>query len=148
MPSFDLAALGKTHWSEHLARFAFGGMVTVATGLIAHAYGPGVGGLFLAFPAILPASLTLLKKHDGRDEARQAAAGSRLGSIGLIGFAATTALCAAKGALVSLIAATAVWAAVSFILWQAVFGQVARTPRRGRRTRSNERKLVHSGRHV
>jgi hypothetical protein len=123
MPSFDVSALAKTHWTENLARFAFGGAVTVATGLIAKAYGPSVGGLFLAFPAILPASLTLLKEHDGRAQAVDAAAGSRPGAAGLIGFAATATALSACGAGVSLVAASAAWAAVSLVLWKIVYGR-------------------------
>ncbi len=32
-------------------------------------FGPRVGGLFLAFPAILPATLTLLEKKEGKTKA-------------------------------------------------------------------------------
>jgi hypothetical protein len=60
----DLSALGKTKWYEYALRFAFGGAITVAAGLIANKWGPGVGGLFLAFPAIFPASATLVEKHE------------------------------------------------------------------------------------
>jgi len=44
---------------------------TLATGLISKHYGPVIGGLFLAFPAIFPASTTLLEKHE-RDKKRRA----------------------------------------------------------------------------
>src|SRR5882724_1592594 len=60
----DLSALRRTHWREHLIRFLLGGLVTVITGVIAKVFGPEVGGLFLAFPAIFPASATLLDKHE------------------------------------------------------------------------------------
>jgi hypothetical protein len=40
-----------------------GGVVTVVAGLLAKHYGPVFGGLFLAFPAIFPASATLVDKH-------------------------------------------------------------------------------------
>ena len=94
--SLDLSALGKTKWFEYALRFAFGGSITVAAGLVAKKWGPGVGGLFLAFPAIFPASATLVEKHekqekqqhglDGTNRGREAA-GAEIGSIGLIGFA-------------------------------------------------------------
>lgn len=87
MPRLNLAALSETQPWEYLVRFAFGGAVTACTGVIAHRYGPSVGGLLLAFPAILPASLTLLKRHDGRREAADAAAGARLGATALTVFA-------------------------------------------------------------
>jgi hypothetical protein len=60
----DLGSLRQIKWHEYVVRFLLGGAVTVATGLIAKAYGPVVGGLFLAFPAIFPASATLLDKHE------------------------------------------------------------------------------------
>lgn len=143
MPSFHLEALTKTRWSEYVVRFAFGGAVSVATGVIANAYGPSVGGLFLAFPAILPASLTLLKDHDGRAQAVQAAAGSRLGALGLIAFAAAATRLSAFGAGACLVGAAAAWAIVSVMLWQAAYGRettsrALREPRK-RPTRSLRR---------
>jgi hypothetical protein len=92
----DLSALGKTKWYEYALRLAFGGSITVAAGLLAKQWGPGVGGLFLAFPAIFPASATLIEKHEkknsnsldgtvrGREAAGLDAAGAAIGSIGLI----------------------------------------------------------------
>ena len=56
------SALGRTQWHEYLVRFVFGGLVTALTGWIAKQYGPVVGGLFLAFPAIFPASVTLVHR--------------------------------------------------------------------------------------
>jgi hypothetical protein len=46
----DVAALGRSKWYEYLVRFVFGGAVTALAGIIVKRYGPGVGGLFLAFP--------------------------------------------------------------------------------------------------
>ena len=74
---------------------------SVAAGLIANKWGPGVGGLFLAFPAIFPSSATLVEKHEkqkkqqhgldgtirGREAAGLDAAGAAIGSIGLIALA-------------------------------------------------------------
>src|SRR5579862_4945 len=99
--SFDLSALKRTRWYEYALRFFFGGAVTVATGLIAKRYGPVFGGLFLAFPAIFPASATLVEKHErekkqkagivhtmrGREAAAVDAKGAALGAIGLCCFA-------------------------------------------------------------
>ena len=33
-------------------------------------WGPGIGGLFLAFPAIFPASATLVEKHEKQKKNR------------------------------------------------------------------------------
>ena len=59
----NLAGLKETKWHEYAIRFLFGGLVTVATGFIAKAFGPTVGGVFLAFPAIFPATATLIATH-------------------------------------------------------------------------------------
>jgi hypothetical protein len=67
----SLASLKGIKWHEFLTRFLLGGSVTVATGLIAAHFGPVIGGLFLAFPAILPAGATLIEKHE-RDKKRAA----------------------------------------------------------------------------
>ncbi len=82
-------------------RFLFGGVCTVAAYLIAKHFGPAVGGLFLAFPAIFPASASLIEKHEKRDKATVGsdgtergrlaagldAAGTAMGCVGLCGFA-------------------------------------------------------------
>jgi hypothetical protein len=97
----DLAGLKQTKWHEFAIRFIFGGLITVLTGIIAKKFGPGVGGLFLAFPAIFPASVTLVESHEkekkfrsglsgtsrGRDAAALDARGASMGSLGLFAFA-------------------------------------------------------------
>ena len=97
----DLSTLGQTKWHDYAIRFLFGGLITALAGIIARKFGPGIGGLFLAFPAIFPASATLIEKHEkqkkesvglkgdarGRSAASVDAAGSSMGSIGLFVFA-------------------------------------------------------------
>src|SRR5436189_5774416 len=82
-------------------RFFFGGLITAVAGIIAKKFGPEIGGLFLAFPAIFPASATLVEKHEkqkkrragleGTKRARAAAgvdaAGTAMGCAGVISFA-------------------------------------------------------------
>ena len=63
---FSPSSLREGRWYEYLIRFALGGAVTVFTGLISSRYGPSVGGLFLALPAIFCASATLIEKHEIR----------------------------------------------------------------------------------
>jgi hypothetical protein len=101
MVEAKLASLKGTKPHEYAIRFFFGGLCTVMAGLIAKRFGPGVGGLFLAFPAIFPAGATLIEKHekekkkkigfDGTNRGRTAAgvdaAGASIGCIGLAGFA-------------------------------------------------------------
>ena len=97
----DFSSLKQTNLREHLARFVLGGAVTAAIGLIPRRWGPVIGGLFLAFPAIFPAGATLIEQHevkrkreigrDGRRRGRLAAAldalGAALGAVGLAAFA-------------------------------------------------------------
>jgi len=52
----SLSALKQTKWMKYATRFFIGGAITVFAGVIAKKFGPTVGGLFLAFPAIFPAS--------------------------------------------------------------------------------------------
>jgi Protein of unknown function (DUF3147) len=99
--SVNFSALGKTRWYEYAVRFLLGGAVTVIAGILAKRYGPVFGGLFLAFPAIFPASATLVEKHErqkkqragiaktvrGQQAAGVDAAGAALGSVGLAVFA-------------------------------------------------------------
>ena len=47
-------------FSDLAIRFAFGAGVSTVAAVAGRSFGPVVGGMFLAFPAILPASLTLL----------------------------------------------------------------------------------------
>jgi hypothetical protein len=68
---FNVTALRQTRWYEVLTRFLLGGAITVATGLIAQHWGPVIGGLFLAYPAILPSGATLIEKHE-REKKRRA----------------------------------------------------------------------------
>lgn len=112
------SALRKTKPWEHAIRFAFGGAITLATGLVAHAWGPVVAGLFLAFPAILPATLTLAARHDGRSDAADDARGARLGAAGLAAFAIVVAIGAPHLAPpIVLLLATLAWLVVNVPLW-------------------------------
>lgn len=130
---FDLSALRKTQPHEYALRFAFGGLMTAIAGILAKHYGPVFGGLFLAFPAIFPASATLVEKHvaeakarsgihrteRGREAAALDARGTFMGSMALIGFAwmAWKLLPAWNGAAV-LILAVFTWLALAVAIWR------------------------------
>jgi hypothetical protein len=60
----DFSTLGQTKWHDYAVRFLFGGLIIAVAGIIAKKFGPDIGGLFLAFPAIFPASATLIEKHE------------------------------------------------------------------------------------
>jgi hypothetical protein len=128
---FNTSALGDIRWYEYAIRFALGGAMTVIAGLIASRYGPIVGGLFLAFPAIFPASATLIEKHQrerkekagqpgarrGKKAAALDAAGAVLGSIGLVAFAVVIWLLIERSPSQALVLAPTVWLAISVLAW-------------------------------
>jgi|ERR1035438_5169038 hypothetical protein len=130
---FELSALKRTKWYEVLLRILFGGVATVATGMIAKSFGPIVGGLFLAFPAIFPASATLVEKHEkekkqragmnGLARARSAVAlearGAAMGSIGLAVFAFVAWKLLPRGPTWAAVAAAGLsWLTISISIWQ------------------------------
>jgi len=122
-PQIDPAGLRKAEPWEYVVRFGFGGAVTACTGLIAQRYGPAIGGLFLAFPAILPATLTLVERHDGRRDAADDARGSVLGAVALLIFAAVALLLVnVFPPALTLAAATAAWCAAAVALWTLRYG--------------------------
>lgn len=130
---FDASSLKQTRWYQVLMRFLLGGLITAATGIIGKEYGPAIGGLFLAFPAVFPASATLIEEHEkerrkqsgvhGTVRARQLvavdAAGTAIGCIGLFVFAllAAKAFPSHRPCLV-ICGATLAWMAVSVLFWQ------------------------------
>jgi hypothetical protein len=128
----DASAAFRTRWYEYAIRFVFGGLITVAAGLIAKRFGPTLGGLFLAFPAIFPASATLVDKHErqrksrvglcgsirGRRAASLDARGAAIGSIGLMAFALLVwRVLGRSSTSMVLSAAVVVWFAVSISFW-------------------------------
>jgi Protein of unknown function (DUF3147) len=125
------SALNSSQWSEYAVRFALGGAATVFTGLISSWFGPSLGGLFLALPAIFCASATLVEKHErvrksrlgldgarrGQDAAALDAAGAALGSLGLLAFAGMFSLLVKNSVVAAFIAALLAWSLVSLAAW-------------------------------
>lgn len=141
-----LSSLRQTTLRENAVRFFFGGACTVMAGLVAKRFGPEIGGLFLAFPAIFPAGASLIESHEkkrkaehgidgtvrGRATASVDSAGASIGCIGLIGFAFVLW----KGipghspfAVIS--AATLCWMLISVIGWKVRKSSIFRSRRRG-----------------
>jgi hypothetical protein len=111
-----------------------GGVITVLAGLVAKAFGPVVGGLFLAFPAIFPAGATFLDKHEREKKQKTAgiavtirgrlavgldARGAAMGSLALGAFAFVIwkALPTYKPAAVLGVAFT-IWLALAVGIWR------------------------------
>jgi hypothetical protein len=129
----DISGVKSSKWYEFALRFLFGGGVTAFAGLAAKRFGPEVGGLFLAFPAILPATATLIKKreeqkkeragYEGTERGRAAAAvdvaGSAMGGFGLVVFALIVWRNIRDWrTVVVLVVATAAWFLVALAVWE------------------------------
>ena len=129
----DASGFEQIKWHDYAARFLFGGLVTAIAGIIATKFGPAIGGLFLAFPAIFPASATLIEKHEkekkekegfegatrGKEAASIDAAGAAMGSIGLLAFALVVwRFVANDNPWLVLAAATLAWLTVSVLVWE------------------------------
>ncbi len=132
MISLGTSAMKRAKWWEYALRFVLGGLVTAGAGIIAKKLGPSFGGLFLAFPAILAASTTLVEKHErerkeqkglggkyrGRHAAGADAAGAGMGSIGLISFAVFVwKVLPGHNSWLVIAAATLLWAMVCVAVW-------------------------------
>src|ERR1700761_1052306 len=128
----DWHSLKETRPHEYAVRFVFGGLSTVAAALIAKRFGPGIGGLFLAFPAIFPASASLIESHeirrkskvgsDGRNRGRMAVSldsqGASLGCIVLIGFSAVLGRWVpSHNAFLLIPLAAIVWLTIAYAIW-------------------------------
>jgi hypothetical protein len=126
------ASLKETRLHEYAVRFFFGGLCTVVAGLIAKRFGPAVGGLFLAFPAIFPASASLIESHekrrkakigsDGRNRGRMAASldsrGASMGCIGLLAFAFVLwRWVDSHNAILTVSVAAMAWLMIAYGLW-------------------------------
>ncbi len=97
-------------------RFLSGAATSVIAGIITLGFGPRVGGIFLAFPAILAASLTLIEEQNDSAEAREDSRGAVLGGLAMVAFAAVGAIAFGHlgGAIVLLLAAAA-WLVVAML---------------------------------
>ncbi len=128
----DTSTVRETRWHEYILRFLLGGLITALAGLITQQFGPTIGGLFLAFPAIFPASATLMEKHErqrkeakglsgnqrGRDAAALDALGAAMGSAGLFLFAALVwAFLPRHRPWLVLASATCAWGIASAGIW-------------------------------
>jgi hypothetical protein len=130
----NLSVVKETEWYEYAVRFVIGGGITVFAGIIANKFGPTVGGLFLAFPAIFPASATLIEKREkekkekafvdpgfrGQIAVALDAAGATMGALGLIVFAALSwLLLPAHETWAVLSGSTIAWFVVSVGIWRS-----------------------------
>lgn len=108
-------------------RFAFGAGISIAASIIGLGAGSRFGGIFLAFPAILPATLTLLEKENSKRTAKNDVVGSVFGAAALIVFGLLTwLLVGARGAPIGLAAASLAWLATAVLLYLSLRSVVRR----------------------
>ena len=130
--SVSLSGLARTKPLEFALRFVFGGIVTALAGLIATQFGPVVGGIFLAFPSIFPATATLIEKHEAKKKKQEGmhgrylakcaagadAAGAAMGTVGLLAFGMLVwQLSESVAPWMVLTTATIAWFAVAMTVW-------------------------------
>ena len=132
MVQCKLSAIKGILLHEWITRFLFGGAVCVFAGLMSKWFGPKIGGLFLAFPAIFPAGACLVEAHERKHKARAGfdgtqrgrtvagidAAGAAMGCFGLAGFAVVCWLCLPRLHPAGVFAlATAAWVVLAVAVW-------------------------------
>jgi uncharacterized membrane protein (GlpM family) len=101
-----------------LIRFGFGAAVSAVAGIVSVVVGSEPGGILLAFPAILPATLTLIEKEESERQAEDLDVGAILGAAALAAFAAVVWQFMGSGsAPVVLLASTGAWLGAAVLLY-------------------------------
>jgi len=137
---FSLARVRRVPRRDLAVRFAFGAGVSTVASIVAIGFGMRAGGLMLAFPAILPATLTLLAHEESERKAADDDLGSMLGAVGLAAFAAlASALLPATGAPLALVMACVAWFGVSIGCYAAIRSLAVRAGRRRDGPRGRQR---------
>lgn len=119
----ELARARDIRARDLLVRFGFGALTSAGAGIITIAFGSRTGGIFLAFPAILAATVTLIESEETASDAREDARGALVGSLAMAGFAAVAAALFTElpGGTV-LVIATVAWVGIAipvyFALWR------------------------------
>lgn len=124
----DRAALLRPNWPQLGIRAVFGGGIALGAGLVGMRFGPLAGGLFLAFPAVLPAALTLLEKKDGDAVTDVDAVGAISGALGMVAFAVVLFALGGGHPHLGLVAASATWIVVALSLFIALRLLLRRLP--------------------
>ncbi len=131
----DARKLRSVNLKQMGLRFLFGAAISVIAALVGMGFGHRAGGLFLAFPAILPATLTLIQDEEGKRAAQTDSLGAVLGAVALALFAAIAMFLLPRLSLaLSLLAASAAWVAGASALYYVVAYEI--TTRRQRRPKT------------
>lgn len=123
-PGFDLRKALRAKPRAMLLRFTAGAVTSVVAGILALVFGPRIGGIPLAFPAVLVASLTLIEEQEDSEEAREDSRGAMAGAAAMAVFGVVGGVLfgVLPGGVVLVLAAIA-WLLVAFglygLLWWA-----------------------------
>ena len=114
----QVAKVGDLRIRDLIVRFIFGAITSAVAGSLSILFSPIVGGVFLAFPAILAASLTLIAEEEDMEESREDARGATAGALALGAFAGIGVLTFTMIAWpLALVAASAGWTLVALGLY-------------------------------
>lgn len=121
-PKLELSHIKGVRAKDVFIRFAAGALTSIVAGLLTLAFGSRLGGVMLAFPAILAASLTLIQEEEDAAHAREDARGAIAGGCAMGAFALAAALSFGHlGAALALLIAAGAWTVTAFglylILW-------------------------------
>ncbi len=109
-PGLEVHRMAAVPPRELAYRFIAGALTSIGAGAVTLLFGPRVGGILFAFPAILAASLTLIQEEEDSAHAREDARGAVVGGAALALFALVAALTIGHVAgAVALLAAAAAW---------------------------------------
>lgn len=86
-------------------------------GLVGLTLGERVGGILLAFPAILPATLTLIAKKQGEQRSFHDLQGTVAGAFGLVAFGIVAAITIGRFNILAALG-------ISLLVWCAVAGSL------------------------
>jgi hypothetical protein len=123
-PHLELKKIAQVRRRDLVYRFGAGAITSVGAGVVTLVFGARAGGIFLAFPAILAASLTLIEEQEDSVEAREDARGAMVGGLALAAFAAVAALTlGSMNAAIALGLAALAWLAVAGAGYAGLWGR-------------------------
>jgi hypothetical protein len=118
---FASSSLQDVRPADLLIRFAFGAGVSAVAAVLGIVVGVRFGGVFLAFPAILPATLTLIEEEESTRRTIDDDLGAVLGATALVLFAVLAwRLIPPLGAAWALSTASVGWLGLAVLLFLVV----------------------------
>jgi hypothetical protein len=121
VPKFKPGRLKDVELRDLGIRFAFGALISAIAGVVALTVDATAGGVFLAFPAILPATLTLIERKESTRKAEKDDDGAALGAFAMIAFAVVAAVTLSSvSSPAALGAATGAWVCTALALYAVV----------------------------